>query len=136
MKHLVLSFRKFPSINKKLILILNKKIQRLDIDISFGLEQLTEISSTYVVNVKYINYFCNENWKKPQCYANDIIKILNSFKNLKTLTIYILPETILANPQFRKFIQCFHINKINKNYHVKHFRQYYLFQRKLLFTHQ
>ena len=73
---MVLGYTAIPSIDSELIPILNKKIQRLDIDALCQVEQLTEINYVYFSNVQNINFCLNDGDKSPEWYADIIIRIL------------------------------------------------------------
>ncbi len=77
LRYLILSYTyiPMPSINSELAPILNKNIQRLDIDAHCQVEQLTEISYVYFSNVQNINFYLNDSQKSPEWYADIIIKI-------------------------------------------------------------
>jgi hypothetical protein len=133
--HLILSSAELPPIDSQLTKILNKRIERLDIDLSSGLKLLTEINNIYFSNVQYINFYANDFWKRPHEYANIIMKMLNNFQNLKILLIY--------NDQMRKsyirsdmetlldaISKYLDMKNILKNYEMKNFRECLLFLKR------
>jgi hypothetical protein len=122
-------------INSQLTEILNKRIQRLDITEYSQLKQCIEISYIYFSNVQYINcYMDSSNWPEPKQYADNVMKILIKFKNLKTLLIYTNLKYISyrdprSTTKLSKLIECLNMKKIEKNYQVKYYHEYLLFSK-------
>jgi hypothetical protein len=138
LRHLILSYTytPMPSIDSELAPILNKNIQRLDIDANCQVEQLTEISSVYFSNVQNINFFLNDDQKSLEWYADIIMKILKNFKNLKILMIrstefcHADGELSFAEKNLAKIIEYFNMNEMHKSYQVIYLREYTLFSKK------
>jgi hypothetical protein len=138
LRHLILSYTytPMPSIDSELAPILNKNIQRLDIDANCQVEQLTEISSVYFSNVQNINFFLNDDQKSLEWYADIIMKILKNFKNLKILMIRFVHlchgagELSFAENNLAKIIEYFNMNEMHKSYQVIYLREYTLFSKK------
>lgn len=136
LRHMILSYTAIPSIDSELAPILNKKIQRLDIDAHGQFEQLTDIDYLCFSNVQNINFFLNNGDKSPEWYADFIIKILKKIQNLKILMIRIVHfchgEGELSFPQknLAKIIQYFDMNEMDRNYQVKYLKEFTLFLKK------
>jgi hypothetical protein len=137
LRHLILSYNTtIPSIDSELAPILNKNIQRLDIDAHCQVEQLTEISYAYFSNVQNINFLLNDDRKSPEWYADIIMKILKNFKNLKILMIrgvhfcHSDGELSFIEKNLTKIIEYFNMNEMHKTYQVKYLREYTLFSKK------
>jgi hypothetical protein len=140
LKHLILFYMNtpMPSIDTELASILNKNIQRLDIDAHSQIEQITEISYVYFSNVQNIHFYLNNNQKTPEWYADIIIKLLKIFKKLKILMIRIVHfchsdgELSYLEKNLAKIIEYFNMNEMHKNYQVIYLREYTLFSNKYL----
>jgi hypothetical protein len=136
LRHLILSYTALPLIDSELTPILNKKIQRLDIDAHCQAEQLTEINYVYFSNVQNINFYLNDIDKSPEFYAGIIIKILKNFKSLKILMIRIVQkchgagELSFVEINLTKIIEYFDMNEMHKTYQVTYLREYTLFSKK------
>ena len=137
LRHLILFYTEsMPSIDSELAPILNKNIQRLDIDANCQVEQLTEINYVYFSNVQSINFYLNDGHRSPEWYADVIMKILINFKNLKILMIRNAHlchgdgELSFAEKNLTKIIEYFNINEMHKTYQVTYLRQYTLFSKK------
>jgi hypothetical protein len=138
LRHLILScmHTPMPSIDSELAPILNKNIQRLDIDARCQVEQLTEISYVYFSNIQNINFYLSDSQKSPEWYADIIIKILKNFKSLKILMIRIAHlchgyrELSFVEKKLPKIIEYFNMNEMHKNYQVTYLRAYTLFSKK------
>ena len=132
-KHLILYPTESSSIDNQLIQILNQRIERLDINGYSNLEELTSISYLYYSNVQFIHFRLNNERKESEWYANIIIKILNNFKNLKTLLLYPLEITktySFFETKSTKLIKCLDIEDINRNYRIEHYGKYSIFSKK------
>ncbi len=86
LRHLILPDIRFPSTDRELVPILNKRIQRLDIYTNFQFKQLIKKSSVYFSNVQHINIYLAIRVEELRLYA-DAVKILKNFKNLKTIHV-------------------------------------------------
>jgi hypothetical protein len=133
--HLILSSTKLPSIDSQLTEVLNKRIQRLDIDVYSDLKQLTKTSYIYFSNVQHINFSLQSNVKHVTWYADIIKKLLKNFKNLETLTIYCPQQNedkmnFKKKKNLQKLIENFDMIEILKNYQMKHFCDWILFSKQ------
>lgn len=127
LRHLILSrTTSMPPIDGELAPILNKNIQRLDIDAFCQVEQLTEICYVYFSNVHNINFYLNDGGRSPKWYGDVTMKILINFKNLKILMIRIAQlchmegELSFAEKNLAKIMEYFNMNEIHENYEVIH----------------
>ena len=121
--HLILSYMyaELHSIESKLDKVLNKRIQRLDIDAYSGLKQLTDTNIIYFSNVRYINFHWNDFLKKPEEIANIAMKMMKNFPNLQTLLIYTNQVHIhYTNECLKKLL-----NRINEHLDMKDIRKNY-----------
>jgi hypothetical protein len=136
LRHLILSYTAIHSIDSELAPILNKRIQRLDIDAKCQVEQLTEIIYVYFSNVQNINFFLNDSEKSPECYGDIIMKMLKNFKSLKILMIrsthfcHARGELSFLEKNLAKIIEYFNMNEMHKTYQVKYLKEYTLFLKK------
>ncbi|CAF4091829.1 unnamed protein product [Rotaria sordida] len=138
LRHVILSCTRVRLGKCQLVPILIKSIQQLDIIICSQLEEVPEIDYVYFSNVKHINFCLQCSYSKHQQLADIIMKILTTFKDLKTLIISIqwLDEHYLDLPtvtEFAKLITCLDINSIMKIYQIKHFEKYCLFSKKMFY---
>jgi hypothetical protein len=110
------------------------RIQRLDILDSVELEQLERINYIYLSNVEYVYLHISNKYKQR---AGFIMKMLENFKYLKTLMIYVKPQFTVVPTSDRtdmtKVIQYLDMNEISKTYQVKIFEKHCLFSRKTFF---
>jgi len=136
LRHLILSYTPITSIDSELATVLNKKIQRLDIDAECQVEQLTESIYVYFSNVQNINFYLNDSGKSPECYADIIMKMLKNFKGLKILMFrsnhfcHGEGELSFLEKNLAKIIEYFHMTEMYKNYQVKYLKEYTLFLKK------
>jgi hypothetical protein len=70
LKHLILYSTELPSIDSQLAPIFNERIEKLDISIYSGLQQLTELSYIYFSNVQYINFCVDGFLEDPKWFVN------------------------------------------------------------------
>jgi hypothetical protein len=110
------------------------RIQRLDILDSVELEQLERINYIYLSKVEYVYLHISNKYKQR---AGFIMKMLENFKYLKTLMIYVKPQFTVVPTSDRtdmtKVIQYLDMNEISKTYQVKIFEKHCLFSRKTFF---
>jgi hypothetical protein len=133
--HLILLSAELPSIDNQLTKVLNKRIQRLDIDAYCGPKQLTDTDMIYFSNVQNINFCLNDFWERPEEYANFIVKMMKSFQTLQTLLIYTNNvQRYRTNHDveklFSRITDHLHLNNILKNYEMKTFRGCLLFLKR------
>jgi len=76
---LILYSTELPSIDSQLAPIFNERIEKLDISIYCGLQQLTEISYIYFSNVQYINFCVDGFLEDPKWFVNYTMKIFKKF---------------------------------------------------------
>lgn len=120
-KHFRLSFIKQCSIDKQLIEIFDKQIQRLDIDSYSDFEQLTQITSIYFSNVKYISFGLNQSWSLLKQTADFIKKILKNFHNLQIFIIYKTEQILInSNELMYSYLNTTEINEIYQIKYVPH----------------
>ncbi|CAF1186939.1 unnamed protein product [Rotaria sordida] len=123
-----------PLLKSELTLKLNEKIERLVLDGDLIVEQFEKQ-----------NYICFSNLQDLQLkfdwrfstqiydwYADAIIKFLNYFKNLKTLSISFNPfiaELTRSTPELelKKILVKLDKNEIAKTYEMKYLREYVIF---------
>jgi DNA-directed RNA polymerase alpha subunit len=84
---------------------------------------LTKIDDFYFSNVQQVNIYLDDYSQARQLYS-DVIKIFINFKNLKTLLIY--TNWSDYNRRFSKE----EVNEFMKNYQMKQFENYCLFNKK------
>jgi hypothetical protein len=131
--HLILHSTELPFIDNQLIKLFCGKIQRLDIDVFSGLEQLSEIYYIYFFNVQHISFNLHNRWRGPVQYANIIMNLLNDLQNLKTLLIYINQAdkwNCITQKLLDETTKCLDMNRIMKNYQMKNSDQYLLFLKR------
>jgi hypothetical protein len=134
LNHLILSSEEFSSKDNKLIPILNNRIQRLDINSYIELEQLAQTNYIYFINVEQIYVILDYVCLRSKAYANIIIRILETFKNLKTLTVYsrqhFQDSMISTESVWIHLIDCLNINEIPKIYQIKYYQKYLCLSKK------
>ena len=136
--HLILYNTISSSLDKKLIEILNKNIQQLDIFTYDELKQLVETRYVYFSNVQCINYHMiyddDENQSGLKSRAVTIMQILMEFKNLKILLLYIYGREGSSpcfgiNTKFKRLIAFLNMKEIEKKYQIKCYHRYLLFSK-------
>lgn len=134
LRHLILSSVDLPSTDNQLAQVLNKKIQRLDIDEYSQLRQLVGISYTYFSNVQYINFRLHYLSKGCEYYADIVMEILKNFQNLKTLTVYgcLKAYFYICDWDSKDLVGFLDRDYIHKNYEFYYNEGFCLFRKKLL----
>jgi hypothetical protein len=132
--HLLLSDDVLPSIHSELTDVLNKKIQRLDIN-TYKLSP--KRISIYFSNVQDIFCDLRDLQYDVESHKYTAMEILANFKNLKTLLVRYNDSRLLEiGPLIRdasKDNASVDVNEIMETYYMKHFsNQYCLFTKKLL----
>ena len=129
---LILFSTELPLIHNEQLRLLCGRIQRLDIDVLCGLEELTIINYIYFFNVQHISFNLHSRWRGSVGYGNIIMKLLEDFKQLKSLLIYndqtnkyYLP--IAKDVQLGDIVKCLDMKTIRKNYQMKKSHYYLLF---------
>ena len=134
-RHLILSYTEIPSRDSQLMPILNKQIQRLDIDVYCQVEQLAEANENYFSSVENLNFYLNENRKSPQWYAEIVLKMLKNIRNLKIMMIrnanfcHAENELSFAEKNSIKILEYFNMSEMQKIYRVESIGEYTLFSK-------
>ena len=134
LKHLILSHSKMPSKDSCLMPILNRQIQRLDIDAHSGIELVAEAANQgYFSSVENINFHINNSDKSPEWYADIIMKIFKNVKHLQIMMIrftdFCHGENELSFPEknLAKIGEYFTTNQMHRTYQIIYMKEYTLF---------
>ena len=127
LKYLILSNLEVPSSKTDLAPILNRKIERLEIVTSSKLEHLIKINNAHFSNVQDIQLTICFKSNKSECYADDVKKILKSFKNLNKLSINMYGRGNWPELELGIMLKHLNTNEIERTYKIKLYHEYILF---------
>ena len=129
LNHLILSSADLPSADSRLGEILNKRIERLDLNaINSPLKQLTEISYAYFSNVHFIYFkLLYSPFENSEKYADILMKILKNFKSLQTLIVHSCQQSTNHIKSITKDLSKLLEHSNMHNYQMKQYHDWILF---------
>ncbi|CAF4902382.1 unnamed protein product [Rotaria sp. Silwood1] len=142
LKHLTLVHTELPLLESELTLKLTEKIEHLVIDGNAIVEQFKERSYIYFSNLKELQLKFDWRFNSSEiynCYANTVMKLLEYFKKLKTLSITFNrfnSELSRSTPEMelQKVLEKLDKKEIEKTYEIACFRNDVIFSKKILFV--